>query len=335
MTSLLQDDTRLRAERAGRSSMRDRMMDRDSSFNDGPPPPRRLDARAARRNKEDEDLRRAIEESKQSYRQNEARLRAEATDEEELQRALELSRQEEEARIRELEERNRNALFDDNLAQPLVDVNGGQNATLQPQFTSFNPYLQQQQTGWNPYLQQQMQEQAALQAQWQQQQAEQQRQWELQQAAQQYQAIMMGQQQQQQQQMQMQPVQPQATAVGSRNPFAAQSQAQPQPQQMYSAPAADPSPAPPSMSQSAIPPTVRVDQSGKFAELDRLLAQGDGVDTFGNTGDQRLGHGQGRGNLMSTQEHNAQMGQQAFQGAFGSSAAPAAAAQTEQPFFQL
>lgn len=256
-----------------------------------------------------------------------------------MQRALELSRQEEEARIKELEDNNRNALFDDNVAQPLVDLNGSQNATLQPQYTSFNPYMQPQQTGWNPFLQQQMQEQAALQAQWQQQQAEQQRQWELQQAAQQYQALMMG--QGQQQQMPMQPVQPQATAVGSNNPFAQQPQPQqPPPQQMFSAPAAAPSPSPappaPSVQQPAThPPPVRVDQSGKFDDLNRLLATGDGVDTFGNTGDQRLGHGQARGNLM--QQHNAQMGQQAFQNAFGSShpASTQTQQQTEQPFFQL
>lgn len=91
--------------------------------------------------------------------------------EEELNKALELSRQEEEKRIRELEEANKNALFEDGLqldgpnayanqqqvdffGNPLVDTSvNPYGQQLQPQYTSFNPYMQQQQTGYNPFLQ--------------------------------------------------------------------------------------------------------------------------------------------------------------------------------------
>ena len=171
------------------------------------------------------------------------------------------------------------------------------NPYLQPQYTSFNPYMQQQQTGFNPFLQQQMQEQAALQAQWQQQQ----QQFELQQAAQQYQQLMM----QQTAMPQQQQLRPQPTAFGSNNPFAnfGGPSAQPQQQQQHNVPVGDlfgsePTPAPQPQvqpqqapvqqpQQPAGPPRVRVDQSNKYAELNNLLASGDGIDTFGNTGDMR------------------------------------------------
>jgi hypothetical protein len=154
--------------------------------------------------------------------------------EDELQKALALSREEEEKRIKELEKRNENALFDDdfnlidgppNQVSESTSSGSAKNCVLprrathaflqyaqqqdwqqqqqqfmQPQYTSFNPYMQAQQTGYNPFLQQQM----ALQ---QQQEAEYQRQMEMQMAAQQYQQMMT--------QQQMAPLQPQPTAFGS------------------------------------------------------------------------------------------------------------------------
>ncbi len=316
ITNLLQDEARLREERRSRAHMRERM-----NSGGGPPPGAEGDGDAYGRRKraeeanqrsrrENDELQRALEESRRMAREEEERIRRDIKDEEELQKALRISKEEEEARIKALEDANKNALFDDstNLDAPnayngsqLVDTSGGYNPYLQPQYTSFNPYMQQQQTGWNPFLQQQMQQQAQMQAQWQQQQ-QQQQQWQQQQAAQQYQALMM------QQTAQPQRLQPQQTAFGSNNPFAnfgGQQQQQqqhnvpvgdlfssdptppPQQQQQQPPPQQQQQPAPTPAPVSNGPPRVRIDQSGKYADLDRMLASGDGIDTFGNTGDMR------------------------------------------------
>ena len=141
-----------------------------------------------------------------------------------------------------------------------------------------------------------------MQAQWQQQQ----QQWELQQAAQQYQQLMM-----QNTAQPMQQLQPQKTAFGSNNPFASfgggAGPSHPQQQQhnvpvgdlFSSEPTPQPQQAPPPQSPQQLshpleqpaspagPPRVKTDNSSRFAELNRLLASGDGIDTFGNTGDMR------------------------------------------------
>ncbi|KAK0521634.1 hypothetical protein OC835_006830 [Tilletia horrida] len=341
ITNLLQDEGRLREERRSRANMRDRMGGGSGQAEEEEARRRRQQQQQQpRRNKEDDDLKRAIEESKRMAREQEERIRAESKDEEELQKALALSKAEEEKRIKELEQANQNALFDDStnldgnnvynqqqvdfFGNPLVDPNGGmQMYNVQPQFTSFNPYLQNQQTGYNPFLAQQMQQQQMMQQQYlqQQQQAEYQRQMEMQAAAQQYQNMMT-----------QQPIQPQPTAFGSNNPFAFQQQQQQQQQQPAShnvpvgnlfsidetpatqQPAAQPAPAPapapapqPQQQQQQQPPRAKVNGDERFAELNRLLASGEGVDTFGNVGDQRFGHAQGR---VRAQQTGAPGGQQ-------------------------
>lgn len=329
----------MREERRTRAHMRDRL-------SDGPPPPsngldfedeegrrRRAAAEERRRNgqnKEDDELRRAIEESKRMAQEEQERIRRDAKDEEELQRALALSKEEEEKRIREIERRNENALFDDDFnlqdgppnqyaQQQQVDMWGNPIYGMQPQYTSVNPYLQQQQTSFNPFFQQQM----ALQAQ---QQAEYERQMELQAAAQQYQHLMT-----QPQMPPQQPLQPQPTAFGSNNPFAfAQNNHQQQQQQQPPRqPALDmQAPLPSSSSvptgdllggeedntrpstQSTQPTAAqnRFTNDPRFKELDRMLATGDGIDTFGNTGDLRFGHSQARVQAVQNQQTGAPQG---------------------------
>ena len=45
-----------------------------------------------------------------------------------------------------------------------------------------------------------------------------------------------------------------------------------------------------------------MNNDAKFAELNRLLALGDGVDTFGNTGDMRMGPNIAHYNQMKAQQ---------------------------------
>lgn len=311
ITNLLQDEARLRDERRGRSNMRDRMSGGPSipsdGFEDEEGRRRRRaeeERRANRRNNEEEELRKAIEESKRMAKEEQDRIRAEAKNEEELQRALQLSRDEEEKRIKELEAKTQNALFDDDWN--LVSNPPNQYAQQQQAGMWGNPntmYMQQQYTSYNPYFFQQQQIQAE-------QEAEYQRQMQMQAAAQQYQQMMAQQQPQQQQQ---QPLQPQPTAFGSKNPFAfSQPQQQPmQPQQTSFQVQQQPPP------QSSVPvadllggqepeatlapqkqkqqiPKIKTSSNPRYAELNRLLASGEGIDTFGNIGDMRLGHSANR-----------------------------------------
>ncbi|CEH18217.1 Equilibrative nucleoside transporter protein [Ceraceosorus bombacis] len=150
ITNLLMDEQRLREERRSRASMRSRMTGEDGppispgNFEDDEGRRRRAEAdrrRANRQNQEDEELKKAIEESKRMARENEERIRREATNEDELQKALALSREEEEKRIKELEQRNQNALFDDDFN--LIDGPPNQYAQVQTP----PPQQQQQQQG--------------------------------------------------------------------------------------------------------------------------------------------------------------------------------------------
>ncbi|KAJ9480114.1 Epsin-1 [Pseudozyma hubeiensis] len=331
ITNLLQDEARLRDERRSRSHMRDRMSNGPDDDEDERRRRRAEQDRNRRRpnNNEDDELRRAIEESKRMAQQEQDRIRAEAKDEDELQRALALSKKEEEERIKALEEANKNALFDDSInldgpnaytqnqqvdffGNPLVDTSGSQNYGVQPQYTSFNPYMQMQPTGYNPFLQNQLQQQELMQQQYmQQQQAEYQRQLELQQAAVQYQNMMTQQQQ---------PLQPQQTSFGSNNPWlqSGQQQQQPQQQPQHNVPVGDlfsseptpppvqatpqPAPQPTPQPQQNRPVRAKVNDDGKYNELNRLLALGDGVDTFGNTGDMRMGPNMAQYNQMRAQK---------------------------------
>ncbi|ESK85626.1 epsin-like protein ent1 2 [Moniliophthora roreri MCA 2997] len=261
ITNLLQDESRLRHERRARAHMRDRMMrgaaagdgDFDSEMAMDENRMRRAALNAGpsgRENRDEDDLRKAIEESKRTLAQEQANA-----EERDLQRAIQLSEEEEAKRNKAVEDSNASALFDDQnqipttshlsnnpfpmqtLSDPTPYTVGlqpqytavpmqPQFTQLQPQFTSFNPYQQQmqQEAAQAEYLrQQELYQQQQLQAQQQAQQEE----WMRQQMLQQQQ------QQQQQQQMlfaqntsflpiqpQMTSLQPQPTGFGTNNPFA-------------------------------------------------------------------------------------------------------------------
>ena len=260
ITNLLSDDTRLREERRSRAHMRDRMTSRspveDGELGDENERRRSRSRQNARGNPTDDDLRKAIEESRKTAAAETGHL---TTEDRDLQEALRLSREEDEKRKKAAQDSTESALFDDNnqlyvkrqilvlpnslgtsdspapsSGFPLVDASSQpQFAAVQPQFTTVQPQF----TAFNPWQQQAQQE--AMQAQWAQQQAEWLRQQELQaqqqaqlQLAQQQEEWLRQQQQQQQlflqqQQQQQQMLQPQAnpltaqpTGFGSNNPFA-------------------------------------------------------------------------------------------------------------------
>lgn len=137
ITNLLQDESRLREERRSRGAMRDRMLgtieasglrgDRDygeprspARQNESPRPAQQNESprpttRPNRSRDEEDDLKKAIEESKRMS-EDEARRRSMLTQEEDdLQRAIRLSEEEEAKRKREQESATQNALFDDSL----------------------------------------------------------------------------------------------------------------------------------------------------------------------------------------------------------------------------
>ncbi|KAJ1022644.1 hypothetical protein NDA18_004986 [Ustilago nuda] len=364
ITNLLQDEARLRDERRSRSHMRDRMSNGPTDDDDDARRRRAERERNRRRpgNNEDDELRRAIEESKRMAQQEQDRIRAEAKDEEELQRALALSKKEEEERIKALEEANKNALFDDSInmdapnaytqnqqvdffGNPLVDTSGSQSYGVQPQYTSFNPYMQMQPTGYNPFLQNQLQQQELMQQQYmQQQQAEYQRQLELQQAAVQYQNMMA-----------QQPIQPQQTSFGSNNPWLQSGQQQPQQQQQqqqqqqHNVPVGDlfssaptpppvqttPQPQPQQSPQQNRPIRAKVNDDGKYNELNRLLAMGDGVDTFGNTGDMRMGPNIALYNQMRAQKTGMNFNANTAAGGSQQQQQPQQTGADNNPFFKV
>ena len=285
ITNLLMDESRMEEQRRRRRDMDYRMRETDD-FSDEEGRRRRRNE-ADRRNREDRELEQALEESRRLADEEDRRKNAQRQNDDDLQRALELSREEE--RRREEEERRKRE------NENLINLDGTDNdpyASLQPQYTSFNPYLQFQPTGFNPFFQAQMQQQEMLQQQYLQQQ-EYQRQLELQNAAQQYQQLM---------RQQQQPLVPQQTSFGSNNPWLSTSASSPP-----RAPAPAPEPEPAKNSDTlisfdepegpepaeAVKPQQRpkrVITNDAHPELNRLLAEGEGVDTFGNTGDMRLGH---------------------------------------------
>ncbi|KAI0686874.1 hypothetical protein BC835DRAFT_1378024 [Cytidiella melzeri] len=260
ISNLLTDEARLRQERRSRANMRDRMI---GSSGEGEEDFENENARRRSRTPtrvggkprggDDDELKRAIEESKRSLAEEQARKGVLTAEERDLQQALKLSEDEERKRADELAKSNQNSLFDDqsnNLVNlnaetnpfPLVDTGGNQFGGIQPQFTqqvpqftSFNPYqAQMQQEALQTHflasllklrlLMSRAIEQAAFveQQEWQQQQQLQQQQ-ELfaQQQAQQQQEEWFRQQQLLQMQAQSQQLVPQPTGFGSNNPFAA------------------------------------------------------------------------------------------------------------------
>lgn len=239
ITNLLQDEGRLREERRSRAHMRDRMIraggaspvdddESNSRRRRGPPPNGRG------KDRDEDELRRAIEESKRSLAEEQAKQGALSTEERDLQQAIKLSEEEEARRRNAVDDSNASALFDDHSQveipnnNPFPFIDPTPYATgLQPQFTQIQPQF----TSFNPYQQQAQQE--AMQAEFHRQQQE----WMAQQQAAQAQAQLQAQQEewmrqqmvqfQQQQQMQQQQLQPQPTGFGSNNPFAPASSAPP------------------------------------------------------------------------------------------------------------
>ncbi|KAI0640316.1 hypothetical protein C8Q77DRAFT_1214559 [Trametes polyzona] len=242
ITNLLTDKKRLYEERRIRAQMRERMLNRRGASVDHDQADTSRPARRTSNPQEDEDeqLRRAIEESKRTAEQERA-----TAEDRDLQRAIKLSEEEEEKRKKALDEANAAALFDtSNQQQPIVDTQPLIDATLplqftsagiQPQYTAFQPQftsvqpqftsIQPQYTSFNPYLQQAQQE--AMQAEYMRQQAEWAQQQEL--LAQQQAAAAAASQYPQQPLVPFQtgfqpvasPLVPQPTSFGSKNPFIA------------------------------------------------------------------------------------------------------------------
>lgn len=321
ITALLMDESRMRSQRRARSNMNQRTKTDPNDYSDAEGR-RRRQAENDQRSKEDRELQQALEESRRMAEEEDCRKRATAQNDEDLEKALRLSREEEEKKSNLIN-------LDESEQNPY--------GSLQPQYTSFNPYMQYQPTGFNPFFQAQMQQQELLQQQYLAQQ-EYQRQMALQNAAQQYQYLMTQQQQQ--------PLMPQPTNFGSNNPWLnptptpTQSEPKPEPVQeskpddktdtliSFDTPA-EPAPAPPKPSG---PPKVKI--SNAHPELDRLLASGDGVDTFGNTGDMRMGPNFAAWNERLRQQRTGQTSALG-EAAFGSgSATPLQPQHTSNPFAQ-
>jgi len=355
ITSLLMDEARLKEARRTRANMRERLA---GGQTDVTVPDEFLAPRAGRSSRstpqpdrqrrqgstrEDEDLRRAIEESKRTA-ENDGRPKQSNNGDEDLEKALRLSREEDEKRKRMME--SSSALFDEQqeARDSLIDFNGQPQQTMpqqtgmmpqftgMPQFNSYNPYAaQQQQAQQEEYMrmqqqlemQRQMEEQAQLQ-QMMQQQAYLQQQQQLQ-AQQQMQQMQYMQQQQQ-------PLVPQPTAFGSNNPFAAFSSPSPAPQPIQSqvtgfAPQQTSPPMPSTAFAPSSPAPKRQNQADtQHANLAAALATGSGVDTFGNAGDLRLGHTNPFNRAQKT-------GVQSQQTGFGGQQQQQQ--QAAQPFFQL
>lgn len=122
ITNLLQDESRLREERRTRATMRDRMVrskngdDPDGEYDPpaGLPPSEssNFKKRGRGKDRDEEELRKAIEESKKSLAAEQSRNALSAEDRE-LEQAIKLSEEEERKRSRALEDSNANSLFDD------------------------------------------------------------------------------------------------------------------------------------------------------------------------------------------------------------------------------
>ncbi|KAK9473724.1 uncharacterized protein V1510DRAFT_413712 [Dipodascopsis tothii] len=265
LTALLQDDERLRAERANRNHMRDKMGrpgDDMEGYRERPDRAERSARRrptSARDGDDDDEMRRAIEESKATAQEEEEYRRSHAEEpDDDLAKALRLSREEEERRRREQEQSNSSLLYEQFAPAPAAPTD----------------FMYQQQTGYPQQFQQgyynPMQQQAMPTG-------------FLQNAYASPYGFDMSQQQQQQQQPQ-QPQQPMPT--GSNNPFA-----------QFSSPKPAGSP---SLSNKASLSQLRAQQppapvaaqptgaDAPFAKLNALLATGEGIDTFGNSGELRV-----------------------------------------------
>src|ERR1700722_15541902 len=119
ITNLLQDEARLREERRARAHMRDRMIggrgsdggreDEDEHPRRKTRPPRRGENGHTGKNGDDDELRRAIEESKRTAQAEKAKQ----SEERDLAEAIRLSEEEEAKRNKAIEDSNASSLFDD------------------------------------------------------------------------------------------------------------------------------------------------------------------------------------------------------------------------------
>ena len=119
LTALLQDDERLRQERANRSNMQSRLSGQrrntSGSSVDARQPQRRRNARPD----EDDEMNRAIEASKRQADEDERKRRAAAGEtDDDIAKAIKLSKEEEELRQSRLQPENEDSLFDDAWEQP-------------------------------------------------------------------------------------------------------------------------------------------------------------------------------------------------------------------------
>lgn len=121
ITNLLQDESRLRQERHARAHMRDRMVrgrgldgedlgdDENTQRRSRSLPPRQ----ATRGGETDAELQRAIEESKRSLAEEQARQGRMTAEERDLEQAIRLSEEEEAKRAKAIADSNQSGLFDD------------------------------------------------------------------------------------------------------------------------------------------------------------------------------------------------------------------------------
>lgn len=266
LTSLLRDDERLRQERALRSNRRNNQSSR-------------RDRRDEDDQEEEDELVKALRESKRTAEEEERRRRNANYGDDGLETALRLSKEEEEARrLRESQNQN---LLDLSDPQQQYDIWGN---PIDPNYLAQQQQLAAQQQA---YLLQQQQLAAQQQAEqeWLQQQYLQQQYLQQQQTAAAQQQYLLQQQQLQQQQLlaqqQAAAAAQQPLKTGSNNPFAIGNQEQAQP--VYEQP--KPEPEQPKLTKV---PTGSQLKNQQYSELNDLLAQGTGIDTFGNEGNLRI-----------------------------------------------
>lgn len=137
ITNLLTDEARLRQERRSRASMRDRMTggpqgtgaEEFEGMNENENVHRRSQSLPPRKpRREDDDLRKAIEESKRSLAEEQARQGTMTAEERDLLQAIKLSEEEEKKRNDAVDKANERALFDDNNQLYVLQVAGSFNA---------------------------------------------------------------------------------------------------------------------------------------------------------------------------------------------------------------
>ncbi|EFX04550.1 eh domain protein [Grosmannia clavigera kw1407] len=143
LTALIQDDERLRAERSDRRVWKSRVtgLDEYGPQHNDPPPHRRHRERRQNDDEDDTEYKLAIEASKQQEEEDRRKRESHSADgggDDDLAKAIKLSKEEEDRRRREIEaannsNNNADLLFDPEPAQPAA----------QPQFTGFNQGYQQ------------------------------------------------------------------------------------------------------------------------------------------------------------------------------------------------